>query len=637
MSDLLQEGLALHRSGALAEAAARYAEVLRVEPGNANAHYYLGMMSCQHGRFAEGAECARKALAGAPRHTRAHVLLGRALAALGQQEEALISFGRAIAFEPDLAQTHGHRADVLSELGRNEEAVESYDRALALAPDAVEDWVSRGAALIALYRYEEAIASFDRALTLKPDFQNLAHPPRLLSKLRLCDWSNLDAEIASLLTLIRQQKVLSVPFAALVIPATAAEQLQCARRYVQDQPTFPPLWRGEIYSHDRIRVAYLSADFREHATAYLTAGLFEEHDRSRFEIAAVSLGQNDHSSTRLRLEAAFEHFIDVQGNSDQNIAELIRRLEIDIVVDLMGLSRNNRLNVLARRPAPIILNYLGYPGTLGADYVDYIFADSTVVPEDQDMFYTEKVVRLPGTYQINDNKRHIAPRTPTRHECGLPERGFVFCCFNNMQKLNPEIFAIWMRLLRVKEDSVLWLLQENQTASENLRAWAQQRGVSPHRLIFASKTGLANHLARERLADLFLDTLPCNAHTTASDALWAGLPVLTCLGSTFAGRVAGSLLRAIGLDELITQSLAEYEALALKLAQEPGLLTSIKDKLARNRDTSLVFDTKRATRHIESAYLTMVDLLRRGDSPRCFAVDPVSGLSSHWPIMTRYD
>lgn len=366
-SDLLQEGLALHRRGAIAGAAARYAEVLRLEPGNADAHYYLGMMSCQNGRFAEGAEHARQSLAREPGHARAHVLLGRALGALGQPDEALTSFERAIALAPDLAEAQGHSADVLSELGRNEEAVESYDRALALAPDVVEDWFSRGVALIALGRYEDAVASFNRVLALKPDFPqaHLLYAPRLLSKLRVCDWSDLHAEVARLLTAIREQRAVSVPFATLMVPATAAEQLQCARLYIQDHPAFPPIWRGEIYSHDRIRVAYLSADFRNHACAYLTAGLFEQHDRSCFEIIAISLGQNDCSPMRQRLEAAFEHFIDVQGKSDQEIADLIRRLEIDILVDLMGFSKDNRLNVLSRRPAPIQLNYLGYPGDFG--------------------------------------------------------------------------------------------------------------------------------------------------------------------------------------------------------------------------------------------------------------------------------
>jgi predicted O-linked N-acetylglucosamine transferase (SPINDLY family) len=277
--------------------------------------------------------------------------------------------------------------------------------------------------------------------------------------------------------------------------------------------------------------------------------------------------------------------------------------------------------VLAHRPAAIQLNYLGYPGTLGAVYIDYIFADATVIPEDQDAFYAEQVVRLPGTYQINDAKRYVTPITPERHECGLPERAFVFCCFNNTQKLNPEMFEMWMRLVRAKEDSVLWLLEGSPLASANLRAAAAERGVSPQRLIFAPKVSVADHLARQRRADLFLDTLPCNAHTTASDALWVGLPVVTCLGETFAGRVAGSLLKAIGLDELVAPSLQEYEALALKLAQDHGYLAAIKDKLARNRDTSILFDTKRATRHIESAYLTMVGILRRGESPRSFAVE----------------
>jgi protein O-GlcNAc transferase len=624
-SDLLQEGLVLHRRGAVAEAAARYAEVLRIEPSNADAHYYLGMMACQNGRFDEGAEYARQALAHEPRHARAHVLLGRALGALGRRDEALTSFEHAIALAPDLAQAHGHRADVLSELGRNEEAVESYDWGLALAPDVVEDWVGRGVALLAIGRYEDAVASFNRVLALKPDFPQaqLLYAPRLLSKLRVCDWIDLNTEIAQLLRMIREQRTISVPFATLMIHATAAEQLQCARRYMQDQSAFPPVWRGEMYSHDRIRVAYLSADFREHATAYLTAGLFEEHDKSRFEITAVSFGQNDYSPMRHRLEAAFEHFTDVQGKSDQDIAGLIRRREIDIVVDLMGFSMDNRLNVLARRPAPIQLNYLGYPGTLGGGYVDYIFADSTVIPEDQGMFYAEQVVRLPGTYQINDNKRHVTPTTPTRHECGLSERAFVFCCFNNTQKLNPQMFDIWMRILRAKEDSVLWLLEGSPVASANLRAAATERGVSPQRLIFAPKVNVADHLARQRQADLFLDTLPCNAHTTASDALWVGLPVLTCLGTTFAGRVAGSLIKAMGLDELIAPAFHEYEALALKLAQDQAYLAAIKEKLARDRETSVLFDTKRATRHIESAYLTMVDILRRGDSPRSFTVEPV--------------
>jgi protein O-GlcNAc transferase len=622
-SDLLQEGLALHRRGAVEEAAARYAEVLRADPANADALYYLALISCQHGRFEEGAELARKSLASDPNQARSRVILGRALHALGLHDDALASFDRAIAQAPELAPAHANRADVLSKIGRNAEALDSYDRALSLAPDSVADWMNRGVALIALNRHDEAVASFDRGFALNPNFAQADdfRAPLLLSKLRICDWTNLPAETAQLLAIVRAGKPLSLPYAIVAIPSSPAEQLQCARRYVQEQPACPPLWQGEAYAHDRLRVAYLSADFNEHPTAYLTAGLFERHDKSRFEITAFSFGQNDNSPARRRLEAAFEHFIDVGSNSDQEIAALMRRSEIDIAVDLMGFTKDNRLGVLARRAAPIQVNYLGYPGTMGAPYMDYILADATVIPEDHEAFYAERVVRLPGTYQINDNRRAINQRMPTRGECGLPQNGFVFCCFNNPQKITPEIFDIWMRLLRATEGSVLWLIAGNAKAAANLRLEAEKRGVAAERLIFAPKASVADHLARHRLADLCLDTLPYNAHTTASDALWAGLPVVTCLGETFAGRVAASLLKAIGLDALITRTLAEYQALALRLACNPGNLAALKDRLIRNRDDSFLFDTQGATRHIETAYQTMADIARRKEKPRSFNVE----------------
>ncbi len=621
-SDLLQEGLALHRRGAVDEAAARYGEVLRADPANADALYYLALISCQHGRFEEGAEFASKSLAGDPNQARSHVILGRALHALGLHADALASFDRAIAQAPELAPAHANRADVLSKIGRHAEALDSYDRALALVPDSVADWMNRGVALIALNRHDEAVASFERGYALNPDFAQADdfRAPLLLSKLRICDWTDLPAETAQLLAMVRAGKPLSLPYAIVAIPSSPAEQLQCAKRYVQEQPAYPPLWQGEVYAHDRLRVAYLSADFNEHPTAYLTAGLFEQHDKSRFEITALSFGQNDNSPARRRLEAAFEHFIDVGSNSDQDIAALMRRSEIDIAVDLMGFTKDNRLGVLARRAAPVQVNYLGYPGTTGAPYMDYILADATVIPEHHDAFYAERVVRIPGTYQINDNRRAISQHTPTRGECGLPQNAFVFCCFNNPQKITPEIFDIWMRLLRASEGSVLWLMAGNAKAAANLRLEAEKRGVAPERLIFAPKASVADHLARHRLADLCLDTLPYNAHTTASDALWAGLPVLTCLGGTFAGRVAASLLKAIGLDALITHTLADYEALALRLARDPAYLGTLKDRLIRNRDESPLFDTQSATRHIESACQTMADIARRHEKPRSFNV-----------------
>jgi protein O-GlcNAc transferase len=395
---------------------------------------------------------------------------------------------------------------------------------------------------------------------------------------------------------------------------------------VGSRPSFPPLWHGEVYSHDRIRIAYLSADFHEHATAYLMAGLFEHHDKSRFDITAVSFGLDDNSGVRHRIRQACEHFYNVRNNSDQEIAALLRGREIDIAVDLKGFTANSRIEVLSRRPAPIQVNYLGYPGTMGAPYIDYILADATVIPEDQFPFYTEKVVWLPDSYQVNDDKRHISEHTPTRLDCGLPEKGFVYCCFNNPFKLNPEMFDIWMRLLHATQGGVLWLFEGTSSSSadlcrENLYREAEKRNISPNRLVFAAKTNLADHLARHRLADLFLDTLPYNAHTTASDALWAALPVVTCLGSTFAGRVSASLLNAAGLPELIATSREDYEALALRFAHDPSLLAATKIKLARNRGGCPLFNTRRFTTHIESAYLSMWRAYREGRRPANFAVE----------------
>lgn len=787
--DLLQKALGLHRRGALAEAAAIYAEVQRADPRDVDAPYYLATISCQQGRFAEGAALARRALANNPQDLRASVLLGQALGALERNEEALATFEGVIALAPDLALAHGHRADVFSKLGRNVEAIDGYDRALTLEPSAFHIWFKRGTALLALGRQEAAIASFDCALDLKPDFapgrlmraQALmelrryaealdaidhviaAHPTlaqawlgratalskldrqqeaasacdralallpnfaeawlgrgniaialkqydaalacydkalslkpdmaaawlgrgslhferrqhrdalaayeralaikpdlveawhargnvlfelkeyaaaraaydtalgikpdldhaggaRLMSKLKICDWTNLHAEIEACLADINDGRLTIEPFVSLTLSASSAEQLNNARKYIQEQRAYPPLRRGEAYAHDRIRIAYLSADFREHAIGYLTAGLFERHDRSRFEITAISFGQNDNSSTRRRLEAAFDRFIDVADKTDQDIAETIRRHEIDIAVDLTGFTKGARLGVLARRPAPIQVNYLGYLGTMGADYIDYVIADKIALPFDQGQYYIEKIVHLPHCFLVNDDKLAAAPHTPSRSDVGLPDDGLVFCSFNNSYKLAPAIFELWMRLLQRVEGSVLWLVKANSEMEINLRRAAQNCGSDPDRLVFASHVPLAEHMARQRLADLFLDTAPYNAGATAAAALWSGVPVLTMLGSPFVGRMAASLLHAVGLPELITHTLQDYEALALELAAEPAKLAAIRGKLKANRLTTPLFDTPLFTRGIEAAYTAMYERHRAGLSPEPITV-----------------
>jgi len=384
------------------------------------------------------------------------------------------------------------------------------------------------------------------------------------------------------------------------------------------------VWRGEKYTHDRIRIGYFSADFRNHPVGRLAVGLLEAHDKSHFTTLALSSGPDDGSELRRPTKSAVDDFVDVRNRSDADVAALIRRREIDIVVDLTGFTLAGRFGVLARRAAPIQVNFLGYPATMGADWIDYIIADRTIIPAEHFQFYGERVVWLPDTYQANDDKSGIAERVPTRAECGLAETGFVFCCFNNTFKINPQIFDVWMRLLAATANSVLWLLGTNPIAERNLRREAERRGIAAERLIFAPRLAVADHLARHRRADLFLDTLPYNAHTTASDALWAGLPLVTCQGDTFAGRVAASLLNAIGLPELITASLEEYEALALKLARDPALLGAMKEKLRRNRDTYPLFDTARFARHIESAYETMWQAHQDGRAPAAFAVASVT-------------
>ena len=590
-----------------------YDKALALKPDLFGAWLGRGGLFARTGQYGIALAAYNQALALNPDSAEAWLGCGNAYNELKQFDRASPAFDKALTLNPDLANAWLGRGNVFAAQVHYKSALDAYGKALSLQPDLAEAWLGRGVALSAFVRYDEAFAAYDKAAALKPDL-NYALGARLFMKRYLCDWSDWDVEVALLLLKIGEGKLVSMPFDLFAMTSSASAQRHCAEVQMRKQQSYGPLWRGEVYAHDRVRVAYLSADFREHPVAYLMAGLFEHHDRSRFEVTALSLGPDRFSPMRERIKGAVEHFVDVGEQSDQDIAELIRRREIDIVIDLMGLTRHNRLDVLARRPAPIQVNYLGYSGTTGADFIDYIVADATVIPEQHRTFYSEEVVWLPDCYLITDDRRVIAQRTPSRSECGLPEDGFVFCCFNNTYKLGPETFGVWMRLLTATPGSVLWLSEANATAQANLRREAEQSGVAASRLIFASRLpDVADHLARQRQADLFLDTLPYNAHTTACDALWAGVPLLTCLGTTFVGRVAASLLKAIGLDELITHSLADYEALALKLAHDPTALAALRERLARNKTSFPLFDTARTTRQIETAYTMMWERYQRGE------------------------
>ena len=607
-------------------AMASYDRALALDPARADIFYNRGASLQALNRFEEALASYERALAIDPRHIEALNNRGNALQDLDRHAEAIASYERALAAKADYAEAHHNRGNALRTLNRNEEAFASFRNALAIKPDYADALYNAGLSLQAMGRNDEAIGDYERALAAKPDHR-YALGALFHLKQRNCDWSDLQNMKSIISEHIADRKSIIPPFGLLGASPDPAEQLLCARQYAADVTKKIELlpWRGPRPAHPKIRIAYLSADFKEHPVAYLTAGLFEHHDRSAFEVSGLSFGPPDSSTMRARLQQAFERFIDVGGQSDPEVVRWLRDNEIDIAIDLMGHTGNARPCIFARRPAPIQVNYLGHPGTMGASFIDYIIGDEFVIPPAQRSHYSEKIAYLPDTFQANDSKRSIADYTPTRGEAGLPQHGFVFCCFSNNYKITPEIFDVWMRLLRDVDGSVLWLIHGNPTVERNLRNEATIRGIASDRLVFAPHLPYAEYLARYRCADLFLDTLPFNAGTTASDALWASLPVLTCAGEAFAARMAGGLLNAIGLPELITHSLEDYEALALKLATTPDALADIKARLARNRTTYPLFDTARFCRHLESAYKTMWEIQQRGEPPRNITVPRILG------------
>lgn len=620
---LSDRGNVLRDLGRHEEALASYDRALRLKPDYAKAFYHRGNTLLKLKRPEDALASYDRALKLRPDYADALYNCGVALQSLKRPQEALARYDRALQFKPEDAEALNNRGNALLDLRRPDEALISYDRALTFKPDYVEALHNRGLALLDLKRPEDAMQSYARLLELAPDY-HFVKGKLLHAKMSCCDWEQLIPITASIEKDIRAGKQSAEPFGYQAISNSPQDLRRCAEIYAA--ANYPrseiQLWTGERYKKAKIHIGYLSGEFRNQATSVLMTELFELHDKNRFELFAFDNGWDDASEIRGRIENAFSEIIDITRLKDLEAASLIRQKQIDILVNLNGYFGLDRQGIFSYKPCPIQVNYLGFPGTLGADYIDYIIADPQVIPPDHAAFYDEKVVYLPDTYQVNDSKRSIAERAPTRAEAGLPETGFVFCCFNNNYKMTPDIYEIWMRLLIKVAGSVLWLLEDNVAASRNLRREAEQRGLAPERVVFAPRIKVDEHLSRHRLADLFLDTLPYNAHTTASDALWAGLPVLTCMGGTFPGRVAASLLNAVGLPELITHSLENYESLALELATTPAVMLDIRAKLARNRMTHPLFNTDRFRRHIESAYVTMWDRYQHGELPASFAVRP---------------
>lgn len=653
-------GLTLRELNRLEEAESQFRRIHEQDPGDVDSLFNLADVLSARSRFEESARMYRAALDLAPDNPYLCLEYAKVQRRVpGQLEASLESLGRCLAIKPDFADAHNALANIFQDEGRLDEAITHYRSALKSSPHDAPMHVNLGNALARKGRLDEAVRChreaarldpnladahlnlgslhglngdyveaqrcFDAVLRLQPD--NAAAQGCLLFEMqRMCDWSRFD-ELAAVQchSAVTRPDQDVVPFHLLSIPSTPAEQLQCTKNYAEHRSRAVARERERLNFHHerkakpRLRIGYLSADFHGHATAYLMAELFELHDRERFEIIGYSCGPDEKSPMRARLMQAFDRFIDVKHLSYADTASRIHGDRVDILIDLKGYTQDARSEILALRPAPIQVNYLGYPGTMGADFIDYIIGDRIVTPLEEARHYREQLVILPGSYQVNDRKRVVGP-TPPRRELGLPEAAFVFCCFNQVFKVLPHVFAIWVRLLQAVPGSVFWLLASNRWAEQNLRRELQDRGVDPARLVIAPRLPLDRHLGRLRAADLFLDTLPYNAHTTASDALWAGLPLVTCAGDTFASRVASSLLTAVGLPELITRSLEEYEALALHLARQPAELAALREKLSRNRLTSTLFDTPAYARHLESAFQQMWSHFLAGNAPRAIEV-----------------
>ena len=614
-------GNTLLREGAVVAASASYERALAISPDLAEAHNNLGEALRRTGHLSEAIAACERALVLKPELAEAYNHLGSALREEGRLERAISHYEQALRLKPDWPEVHNNLAIAFQEQGRTAEAVDHYEQALSLNSALAEVHQNLGSALAQAGRTVDAIAALRRALALKPDYpEALVQVAHLNGE--LCDWRQREAEVAQVLNLMCQHSGLVPPYNLQAQPSTPAEQLLCAQQWSKR------IARGQSsgFTHDRscspsrIRLGYLSADFCDHPVAYAIAETIERHDRTQFEVMGYSYGPDDGSALRRRLATAFDRFVDLHALGNDEAARFITTDAVHVLIDLTGYTRFGRPQILVSRPAPIQVNFLGFLGTMGAEFIDYIIVDPFIAPSSQQAFYSENLVHLAGGWWPAEIRWEIAEETRQRAAYGLPEDAFVFCCFNTSYKITPQMFDVWMRLLRASPHSVLWLGAAATVAQDNLRREAAQRGVSPEQIVFAPREPMGEYLARHRHADLFLDTVPYNAVGTAYHALLAGLPVLTCAGETFASRTAGAMLLAAGVPELITHSLEEYERMAVRLALEGDLLTDIRRRVSRARADSGLFDGERAVRELETAFARMWENWISGEDPKPFSV-----------------
>ena len=649
-------GVTLRELGQLNAAVDSYKKALNLKPDYTEAHYNLGNTYKELGQLEDAVKSYEKALSFKPDHANVHNNLGNALSDLGQLDDAVESYKKAVAVKPNFADAHNNLGLVFMELGQLDAAVKCYEKALTLKPDYAEVQINLGNALSNLGQLDNAVESYKNAVALKPNYA-LAHVNlgRLMlrlnrmdealeffehaivlnpdldyilgdllhTKMHLCLWDDLENHLNELTNkVIIGEKVLK-PFPLLGLIDNPEIQRKTSEIYSKDKyPQNHLLPKIGHYPKDKkIRIGYFSADFHNHATMHLMAELFECHDKCSFELIAFSFGADNRDKWRQRVVLCFDQFLDVSLKSDQEVLLLARKMKIDIAVDLKGYTQDCRTGIFAMSAAPIQVNYLGYPGTMAADYMDYLVADQTIIPKENQKYYSEKIVYMPHSYQVNTSIIDAPKTLLSRQEIGLPKTGFIFCCFNNNYKITPTTFTGWMRILKAVEDSVLWLFESSNISIKNLKKEAIKFGINENRLVFAKFLPIEEHLTRIQHADLFIDTLPYNAHTTTSDALRMGLPVLTCIGRSFASRVAASLLNAVNLPELITTNQEQYESLAIELATNPEKLKIIKDKLVNNLATAPLYDTPLFTRHLESAYMEMYDRYQNGLEPEHIYVE----------------
>jgi predicted O-linked N-acetylglucosamine transferase (SPINDLY family) len=607
-------GIVKSMLGKHAEAAIFFERVYLANPNNLSNLFNLAKSLAECGRDLDAINYYQETAKTDQQNINVWINLGKSQAKINQLDSALTSFKRAFLLDSGHPGVLLNMGAILSDMGNVNEAIEYFDRVIAISKDHPEALYNKAILLKNLNLYYDSIDCYERALSIKPNI-NFGLGELFHLKMKICDWDEFTAYLNQCLSKIESKSIPSFPLLALV-DDPRLHQI-AAKIYLNY--AVPVVMENQVPGHQnlkpKIKIGYFSCDFYNHATAYLMADFFESHDRSLFETIAFSYGPPTQDVMRQRLQSSFDHFIEVAHLDDRQIANLSKELGIDIAVDLKGFTQGSRLGIFAQRAAPIQVSYLGYPGTLGAEFMDYIIADHALICEENQPFFTEKIIYLPNSYQVNDRQRVISPKAYSRADFGLPTDQFVFCCFNNNYKILPAMFDEWMQLLQAVDHSVLWLFKDNDSAQENLILEARQRGVAAQRLIFAERMDHAEHLARLRLADLFLDTFPYNAHTTGSDALWVGLPVLTLAGKSFASRVGASLLRALDLPELIANSMDQYRSIALQLANDSAKMSRLRHKLAEAITTKPLFDTPQITSHIEKAFLTIYERYMRQQAP----------------------